>query len=118
MITASFRVKLAPRRRADVFQTLRSVQGPSSARPGCVACHVLRDAQDENVLLYVEEWGSREQLERHIRSDQYRRLLEVMELSSEPPEIRFDTICRREGIELVAAVREDAASSTENHNRT
>jgi len=105
MITASFRVVLPPKRREEVLRTLRSVHGPSSAQRGCIGCHILRDAQDENVLFYIEEWGSREQLQRHMGTDRYRRLLEVVELSSEPPEIRFDTISRREGIELVAAVR-------------
>ena len=111
MITASLKLVLPPKRRAEALRTLRSVQGPSRDRPGCVDCRILRDTQDENVLFYVEEWGSREQLERHIRTDHYRRLLEVAELSKEPPEIRFDTVSRREGIELIAAVRTGANSS-------
>ncbi len=111
MITARFRLVVPPRRKAQVLQTLRSVRGPSSAQPGCVSCHILRDAEDENVVFYVEEWGSREQLERHIGGDHYLRLLEVAELSKEPPEIRFDTISRREGIELIASVRTAAAGA-------
>jgi len=111
MITATFKLVLSPKRRAEALRTLRSVQGPCSAQPGCIDCHILRDTQDDEVLLYIEEWGSREQLKNHLRSERYRKLLEVVEWSKEPPDIRFDTVSRREGIELVAAARTAAVNT-------
>ena len=111
MITASLRMVVPGRRKDEVIRAMRSLKGPTSAQPGCVDCRILEDADDAGVVLYVEEWGSREQLERHIRSDHYRRLLVIMEMSNERPDIRFDTVSRRQGLELVEAIRAPAQGS-------
>ena len=111
MITASLRLVVPGRRKAEAVRAMRSLKGPTSAQPGCVDCRILEDADDASVLLYVEEWGSWEQLERHIRSDQYRRLLSIMEMANERPEIRFDTVSQRQGFELVERLRSPASGS-------
>ncbi len=105
MITASLRLTVPQKRRVEVLKTLRSLVGPTSARPGCTSCEIYRNALDDSVFLYVEEWGSREQLERHIRSDHYRRLLGVMEAAADQPEIEYSTVSERQGFELVEAIR-------------
>ncbi len=108
MITASLRMVVPGRRKDEVIRAMRSLKGPTSAQPGCVDCRILEDADDAGVVLYVEEWGSREQLERHIRSEPYRRLLSIMEMAAERPEIRYDTVSQRQGFELVEAIRSPA----------
>ena len=102
---ASLRLVVAGHRKAEVLQALRSLQGPTSVQAGCVDCRILEDVDDETLIFYVEEWGTREQLVRHIRSDHYTRLLAIIEMSSGPPDLRYDTISRRQGLELVEAVR-------------
>ena len=111
MITASLRVVVPGRRRTEAMRAMRSLKGPTSAQPGCVACRILEDADEEGVLFYVEEWGSRERLERHIRSGHYRQLLAIMEMSQEQPQLRYDTVSQRQGFELVEAIRSSAANS-------
>ena len=104
MISASLRLVVPHKRKTEVLKTLRSLVGPTSAQPGCVSCEIYRGALDDSVYLYVEEWRSREHLERHICSDHYRRLLAVMEVAAERPEIRYDTVSERQGFELVEAI--------------
>jgi quinol monooxygenase YgiN len=79
--------------------------GPTEVEPGCLSCRFYQDIQDENVLNYVEEWRSKEDLFRHLRSEQYRKLLAVVDTSQEEPEIRFDTISQTEGIEAIRSAR-------------
>ena len=105
MIAASLRLVVPEKRKAEVLKSLRSLLGPTSAQAGCAGCGIYRDALDDGIYLYVEEWGSREQLERHIRSDLYLRLLAVMEIAVEQPEVRYDTVSERQGFELVEAIR-------------
>jgi quinol monooxygenase YgiN len=40
-----------------------------------------------------ELWMSDEDVQRHLRSERYRKVLLVVEMAAEPPEIRFDTNC-------------------------
>ncbi len=57
------------------------------------------------VLRFVERWRSREEMERHIRSDRYLRILAAMELSSERPEISFHAVSETKGLELIEGLR-------------
>jgi quinol monooxygenase YgiN len=94
-----------PDKREDVLRTLRLVMGPTAAHTACISCRIHQDIEDENVLIYEEEWESREALEAHIRSNDYRKVLLVMELASEPPEIKFVEALRIDGMELIEEVR-------------
>ncbi len=46
-----------------------------------------------------------EGLDHHIKSDQYRIILSLMEISGEPPEIKLNTISKTEGLEAIEVVR-------------
>ena len=72
---------------------------------GCIGCHINRDVEKPNTITFSEEWQSREDLERHILSPNYRLLLEITELSAQEPEIKVLTITKVEGLEVVEALR-------------
>ena len=105
MIQASLRIVAPPEKRDDILRTFRSLLGPTRVASGCLQCHVCVDMEDENALIYVEEWQTTEDLERRLQSDQYRRILAMIEASTEPPELRFNTISETTGLEYLAAVR-------------
>jgi len=73
--------------------------------PGCLSCHIYGDLQEKNVFMLKEVWRSEEDLGLHLRSDEYRNLLLVLEMALEPPEIRFDTISSSTGIETIEKAR-------------
>jgi quinol monooxygenase YgiN len=101
MIVFMMRVTAPPEKRQDMLQALRSLLGPMGVQPGCLRCRLYQDADDEDVLTWIEEWESREQLDRHVRSNEYRTLLSVMDLSVVQPEVRFDTVVKTAGMELI-----------------
>ena len=104
-ILARVRVVVPVEKRAEVVRTLRSLVEPTRVEPGCLGCHLSRDVQDENVLNYLEEWERQEDLNRRLKSDEYRKLLAVIDESQDEPQIRFDTIAHTEGLEAVRAAR-------------
>ncbi len=55
------------------------------------ACRILQDVEDANILTYLVTWETQEDLEEHLRSDRFRRLLPYIEMSREPPEVEFST---------------------------
>ncbi|MFI5396838.1 MAG: putative quinol monooxygenase [Candidatus Binatia bacterium] len=101
MIVFTMRVTARPEKRREMLQALRSLLGPMSVQPGCLRCRLYQDADDEDVLTWIEEWESREQLDRHVRSTEYRTLLSVMDLSTVQPEVRFNTVVQTAGMELI-----------------
>ncbi len=56
-------------------------------------------------MTLIEEWESREALDRHVRSDHYRKILAAMDLASEPPDIRFCCVALIAGMERIEELR-------------
>jgi len=105
MIHASLKVVLPEERLGEAVRIIRSLLGPISAEPGCLSCGFYTDSQNENALCYVEDWETEEDLQRHIRSDDYRKFLALIELSSEPPDLKFHKVSQTFGIEYLRQVR-------------
>jgi len=105
MITATLRVTVPANRRSEVLDLLRSVIEPTQVEPGCLSCRLYQDLENEEALLFEEEWKTQADLDRHIRSDRYVKILAAIDMSSKPPEIRFNTIARIRGIEAIRAAR-------------
>ena len=76
-------------------------------------CRLYEEDGSEETVLYVEQWESEEDLQRHIRSDLYRRILEAMELSCRSPEVAFHSVSATAGMELIEALRGAAGAVAE-----
>jgi quinol monooxygenase YgiN len=89
----------------EALQILHSIIERTASEAGCISCSVYRDIGNENVIVFEEKWKSDEYLQRHLRSDEYKKVLLVMEMAITPPEIRFDTITDSSGVEIIEAAR-------------
>ena len=105
MIITTLRVKVPADQRKIFLDSARSVTGRTSVQPGCISCKFYQDIDDPDSMLFVEEWSSREEYEHHIRSDTFRIILSLIDLSDEAPEIKLNTISETEGLEAIEAVR-------------
>lgn len=105
MIVGTLKLVPAPSKRAAVLDIFRSVQGPVLAQPGCTTCRIYEEQGPEQAVVLVETWNEQAALEEHLRSDLYRRILGAIELSIEPPEVRFDTVSTTAGMELIERLR-------------
>jgi quinol monooxygenase YgiN len=109
MILATLRMAIPLQKRGEALKILRSMVARSQARPDdCVFCRICEDALEDNTLQFEEMWRSEEELERHLRSDEYHRVLLVLEMALKQPEIRFDTISSSTGIETIEKARSRA----------
>jgi quinol monooxygenase YgiN len=104
MIACGLRIHVLPSKHDEVYRLFRGLLEQARVRGGCLACGVYQDLEDPAVLALVQEWASWDDLERYLRSEDYRKLLVVMEVSTHRPEVWFDTIATREGLERVAVV--------------
>jgi quinol monooxygenase YgiN len=105
MIAWGLRIHVPPGKRDEVHRILRSLLEPVRVRGGCLACRVYQDIEDPDVLALIQEWTSWDDLTRYLRSEDSRKFLAVMDLAIQQPEIWFDTISSREGLERLAAAR-------------
>ncbi len=101
MISANLRFPVDDGNRAEIIRTLRAMIERTRVINGCIACRLYHDLDDPNVLTWVEEWESREDLERHVRSPRFKKILAALDMCSSQPEIRFDTVIETHGMRLI-----------------
>lgn len=105
MVISTIRMVLPVEKYHDALRVFRILVMQYRDCPGCLSFHIYRDTELENVLMLQGNWETEEKLGQHIRSNEYRNLLLVLEMSLEQPEIRFDTISSSTGIETIEQLR-------------
>jgi len=105
MIHATIRMKMPGQKAKEAMEILRSVAERTRVEPGCISCRIYRDDQEEHAILVEEFWKSQEELERHLRSAEYRNVLLVVEMAHEKPEISFCEFSGSTGVETIEKAR-------------
>jgi quinol monooxygenase YgiN len=77
---------------------------PSRVERGCLSFRLYEDVENRNAFVLLEEWATQADLERHISKDNQRRLLTLMDLLSEQPELRYNTVSHTAGMDLIENV--------------
>jgi quinol monooxygenase YgiN len=110
MVLATIRMKVPPKKHHEALKFFRSTAEWNRVKPGCLSSRIYKDAQENSVILFEELWKTEEDLESYLRSEEYQKVLLVLEMALQQPEIRFDTILSSTGIETVERARYSASS--------
>lgn len=105
MIIVKITLNVLPAKQLEVRQTLLGLIESGVKEPGCLGYSVSINIQDQNCVGLHQEWKTREDLDRHIRSHRFGVLLGTRTLLSKPPDIRIHTVSKTQGMEAIHAVR-------------
>jgi quinol monooxygenase YgiN len=105
MIIIKIAMNVFPEKRKEVMQTLLSMAKKAGKEKGCLSYEVFCDVEDRTVYNLIEEWETREDLERHIRSERFSVLLGTKSLLARPLEMKIHMVSHSEGLEVVNALR-------------
>lgn len=106
MIQAVLRVVAPPDKREEILHVFSGMSGPTEVTKGCRVCRVLCDVEDERAIHYWVQWDTRDELQQHLRSERFQRLLPYIEMSLEPPEVEISTLERIGSMDyVVSAIR-------------
>ncbi len=108
MILATIRMTIPSKKRNEALKILRSMAKRCELQSGYLGCHIYEDVREDNVLMFEEMWRSEEDLDRHLRSKEYRNVLLVMEMALKHPEVMFNTVSTSTGIETIEKARGSA----------
>jgi quinol monooxygenase YgiN len=106
MIITILKLNLSPSSKKEAVEIFKSLRESLSSKQGCAGCNAYESVEAPNRLFYIEQWTTRNALYRHIQSDLYRRILNVMDLASETPEVSFHETVQIGGMELIQDLRE------------
>jgi len=104
MIVVKIILNVLAEKQLEITQTLVSLIEPGRQEEGRNGYSIFCDIHDRNRFCLIEEWQTREDLDRHIKSQRFRVLLGTKPLLSEPLKIIIYTVSHREGIEAIEAV--------------
>ena len=105
IVRSSIRMLIPPEKQNEALEILGSMTEQIQFEPGCISCRIYRDVGEERALMLEEIWTSEDDLQRHLRSEKYYKVLLVVEMAAETPEIRFDTIAHSRGVETIEQAR-------------
>lgn len=105
MILSTLQIVIPDLKREEALELLRMYLGPVCYQPGCISCQGFQELDKENNFILIEKWMSQAYLDQHLRSSEYRKVIALMDISSEPPEIKYHTIWNSAGMELLEKLR-------------
>ena len=108
-VHSTIRMLIPMHRQSEALEILGAVSEQIKFEPNCIFSRLYRGVDDVRAIMIEERWASDEFVRQHLRSDAYRRILMVVEMAEEPPEIRFDTVLESTGVETIENARQPAA---------
>lgn len=112
MIIESLGLVACRENRRELQVALSYLVGPTRVEAGCLRCQLCQDVSDPNILHFESVWKTKDDLLRHLRSEIYKQLLILLELSVEPPSVQFHTVSVTYGLEFVHANRQQEPGQT------
>lgn len=71
MMALCIKVAVQPENRMELQQTLRTLKEAIRQEAGCLDVSIFLNLLDESNLIIEEEWGSQQELENHLRSENF-----------------------------------------------
>jgi quinol monooxygenase YgiN len=105
MVRASIRLSIPSRKRKEMLEILGSITERARFEPGCINSRLYQGVEVKNLIMLEEFWRDEKSLERHLQSEDYRKILLVVEMALETPEVRFDAISQSTGFETIEKAR-------------
>jgi quinol monooxygenase YgiN len=105
LISSTIQITASENSDSEILRVLRSLIEPTRVETGCISCGLYKDLHDPSVIVWVEEWETQDDLERHLRSRQYKKILAAFDMSNSQPVMRFNTVVETKGMQLIADAR-------------
>jgi quinol monooxygenase YgiN len=101
MILVIIRMRVFPEKKLELSQTIVLLSGSVRMEKGCRRFDLCQNVEKENELWLLEEWDTRENLMKHLRSKYFRVLRGAMNFLQEPYEMMFHTASHPAGLEKI-----------------
>ena len=111
-IIVTLKMIVRPEKRSDLLETMRGMLEPARVERGCLSYRFYEDIEDRNAFVLVEEWATQADLESHLRTDNQRRMLALMDLLSAEPALQFNTVSHTAGMDLIENVLKKNGSAS------
>jgi quinol monooxygenase YgiN len=88
-----------------MVQALANLMFQAKLEAGCLDCQLYAQTANSRVLHYVEQWATREDMDKQIRSTRFSLLLATLETAAEAPLLEIRTVSEQRGLDYIKALR-------------
>ena len=106
LIMLTVDMRFLEERTDQAIQLLVSVSGRIEAKSGSKDCFIMRDSTSKTQVRYSEAWESEEAFRRHLLSEEFRRVLFVMEMCCKEPLVTIGNFSGRTGLAYLQQICE------------
>lgn len=75
MITVVAKCTLIDGKKEEYKQIVKELIEETRKEYGCISYDLYEDINDENIVTFIEEWESKEILDKHINSEHFKRIV-------------------------------------------
>jgi quinol monooxygenase YgiN len=105
VLFVSLRINVQPSVVRHIIDLFTMYRGPVSVLSGCKSVNLYSHSTNPNEFIFIEEWSSEQSFEHHVRSDEFRKVLAMMDLSDSAPELKIRGIQWEKRFEMVEKLR-------------
>ena len=105
MIVTTVRVLVPQENQRELAQTVRSLLRSIRRQKGHLGSNLYLDLGDDDAFCLIGEWETQEDLNNHLRSDDFAVLFGAINLLKKTSEIEFRVLTPTAGLEVVEAAR-------------
>ena len=100
-VRSAIRMLIPMDKQSEAIEILSGVSERVQFEPYCISSRLYRGVDEERAIMLEELWESGRDMLQHLKSDAFRRVLLVVEMAEESPDIQFDTITESGGVEVI-----------------
>ena len=105
MVQLSLRMSTETRSRGNVVRALQSLTMEAQFERGFIDGRIYQNVDDPESLCLEQDWASAGELESHIRSICFSKLLQIIETAVETPVLEVRVISAIRGLEYIDSLR-------------
>ena len=105
MVQLSLRMRAETRSKGNVVRALQSLTMEAQFERGFIGSRIYQNVDDPESLCLEQDWASVGELESHIRSICFSKLLQIVEMAVETPVLEVHVISAVRGLEYIDALR-------------
>jgi len=104
-VRSTIRMLISLNKQSEALEILSVVRDQIRYEPNCISSQLYRGVNDVRAIMIEELWESDQDIMHHLKSDAYQRILLVIEMADEEPDIRFETTTCLGGVEIIETAR-------------
>jgi len=105
MVTVILKMNALPKKRLEIKQSCLALVESIRKEKGCLSSNVFQDIENDNAFSMIQIWQSRNDLDDHLRSENFTLMMGTRHLLSRPLAISMSEDTSHSGWQAVESVR-------------